>query len=119
MNSYYVTKWQDAGTTVLRKFWRRPEFLVRQLGESTSLTVEVYHDWDRSVDARTFTVDFVGGDVSGGYESWVYPDLGSDLVKGDNLGLANAVQLKITGPANKPWAVNSITYKYNPRRSRV
>lgn len=119
MDSYYVTKWQDAGTSVLRKFWRRPEFLVRQLGEDTTISVDVYHDWDRSVDARTFTLEFVGAEFSGGYESWVQPDLGSDLVKGDNLGLANAVQLKVSGPANKPWGVNGITYKYNPRRSRV
>jgi hypothetical protein len=119
MESYYVTKWQDAGTTSLRKFWRRPQFLVRQLGADTQLTVDVFHDWDRTVTARTFTLDFTGAEFSGGYESWVQPDLGSDLVKGSNLGLASAVQLKVSGPSGKPWGVNGITYKFNPRRSRI
>lgn len=119
LESYYVTKWQDAGSTALKKFWRRPEFLVRQLGEDTQITVEVYHDWDRSTTQRTFTLDFSGTEFGGGYESWVQPDLGSDLVKGSNLGLANAVQLKVTGQSNKPWGVNGITYKFNSRRSRI
>ena len=119
MDAYYVTKWQDAGTSTIKKFWRRPEFLVRQLGEDTTITVEVYHDWDRSEAKRTFTLEFLGDEFSGGYESWVQPDLGSDLVKGSNLGLANAVQLKVSGPSNLPWGVNGITYKYNARRSRI
>jgi hypothetical protein len=118
-DSYYVTKWQDAKSVNARKFWRRPEMVVRQLGETISLPVSVYHDWNTAVSARTFTVDLDGEYVEGGYGSFGQSDLGSDLVKGHNLGLANSVQLKISGDAGKPWGVNAITYKYNPRRVRT
>jgi hypothetical protein len=97
----------------------RPEFLVRQLGEDTTINVSAYHNWDRSVSIRDFTLQFDGTSFSGGYESWVQPDLGSDLVKGTNLGLANAVQLKVSGIGGQAWGVNGLTLKFNPRRSRV
>jgi len=101
------------------KFWRRPELMVRQLGEDTSLTVQVFHDWNRSTVDRSFTVALASQEIAGGYSSWVQPDLGADLVKGSNLGLAKAVQLKVSGAGGQPWGVNAIAYKFNPRRSRV
>jgi hypothetical protein len=118
-DSYYVTKWRDAGMTTSKKFWRRPEFLVRQLGTDTTINVSTFHNWDRSTSQRNFTLQFTGTEFSGGYESWVQPDLGSDLVKGTNLGLANAIQLKVSGYGNQAWGVNGITLKFNPRRSRA
>jgi len=118
-DSYYVTKWRDGGVTTAKKFWRRPEFLVRQLGTDTTINVSTFHNWDRSTSQRDFTLTFTGTEFSGGYESWVQPDLGSDLVKGTNLGLANAVQLKVSGYGNQAWGVNGITLKFNPRRSRT
>lgn len=117
-DSYYVTKWRDAGMSTAKKFWRRPEFLVRQLGEDTTINVSTFHNWDRSTSQRDFTLTFTGAEFSGGYESWVQPDLGSDLVKGTNLGLANSIQLKVSGSGNQAWGVNGITLKFNPRRSR-
>lgn len=117
--SYYVTKWQDAGSPTSKKFWRRPEFVVRQLGEDTAIDVEVFHNWDRSSAQRQFQLEFTGTAFAGGYESWVQPDLGSDLVKGSNLGLANAIQLKVSGVGNQAWGVNGITHKFNARRSRL
>jgi hypothetical protein len=118
-DAYYVTKWQDAGSPNNKKFWRRPEFVVRQLGENTTIDVDVFHNWDRSASQRTFQLEFDGTSFSGGYESWVQPDLGSDLVKGTNLGLANSVQLKVSGVGNQAWGVNGIVHKFNPRRSRL
>jgi len=118
-DSYYVTKWQDAQNTNAKKFWRRPEMVVRQLGETISLPVSVYHDWNTGTVAKSFTVDMDGQYIDGGYGSFGQPDLGSDVVKGHNLGLARSVQLKINGDAGKPWGVNAITYKYNPRRVRT
>lgn len=118
-DSYYVTKWQDAGQSTAKKFWRRPEFVVRQLGEDTTIDVSTFHNWDRSVSQRDFQLTFSGTSFSGGYESWVQPDLGSDLVKGTNLGLANAVQLKVSGVGGQAWGVNGITFKFNPRTSRL
>ena len=93
--------------------------MVRQLGEDTSLTVQVFHDWNRSTVDRSFTVALSGEEITGGYSSWVQPDLGGDLVKGSNLGLAKAVQLKVSGTGGQAWGVNAIAYKFNPRRSRA
>jgi hypothetical protein len=118
-DAYYYTKWQDAQNTSAKKFWRRPEMVVRQLGHNTTLNVDVYHNWNRSATDRSFTIQLEARDISGGYNSWVSPDLGADLAKGNNLGLANSVQLKISTDGSDPWGVNAITYKFNPRRVRV
>lgn len=118
-DAYYYTKWQDAQNTSAKKFWRRPEMVVRQLGHNTTLNVDVYHNWNRSATDRSFTIQLDARDISGGYNSWVSPDLGADLAKGNNLGLANSVQLKISSNGSDPWGVNAITYKFNPRRVRV
>jgi hypothetical protein len=118
-DAYYYTKWQDAENTSAKKFWRRPEMVVRQLGHTTTLNVDVYHDWNRSTADRSFSIQLDARDIGGGYNSWVSPDLGSDLAKGNNLGLANSVQLKISSDGSNPWGVNAITYKFNPRRVRV
>ena len=117
--AYYVTKWQDAQNSSSRKFWRRPEMVVRQTGFNTVINVDVYHDWNRSDEDRSFSVQLDARDIQGGYNSWVQPDLGSDLAKGNNLGLANSVQLKISSQGTGPWGINAISFKYNPRRVRV
>ena len=117
--AYYYTKWQDANSTTARKFWRRPEMVVRQTGFNTVIDVDVYHDWNRTDKARDFSIQLDARDIGGGYNSWVQPDLGSDLTKGNNLGLANSVQLKISSQGTGPWGINSISFKYNPRRVRV
>jgi len=118
-DAYYYTKWQDANSTTAKKFWRRPEMVVRQTGYDTNVAVNVYHDWNRSQADRNFTIQLDARDIEGGYESWVQPDLGSDLAKGNNLGLANSVQLKISSNSTTPWGINSIVFKFNPRRARV
>lgn len=118
-DAYYYTKWQDAGAASAKKFWRRPEMVVRQLGHNTTIDVDVYHNWNRSSADRTFSVSLDARDISGGYNSWVSPDLGSDLAKGNNLGLANSVQLKITTDGAEPWGVNAISFNFNPRRVKV
>jgi hypothetical protein len=117
-DSYYTTKWQDAGESSARKFWRRPEVVLRQFSEETTIDVDVYHDWDKSSVDRQFSIGLDAVAVGGGGGSWVEPDLGSDMAKGNNLGLANSVQLKISG-TGKRWGVNGIFYKFNPRRVRT
>ena len=118
IESYYVTKWQDANVSSARKFWRRPELILRQFSQPTTVNVDVYHDWDKTIVDRQFSISLEAHEAGGGSGSWVAPDLGSDLVKGNNLGLANSVQLKIAGTGTR-WGVNGITYKYNPRRVRA
>ena len=117
-DSYYTTKWQDAGVPAAKKFWRRPEVILRQFSEETTIDVDVYHNWDKSAVDRQFSISLDAVAVGGGGGSWVSPDLGSDLVKGNNLGLARSVQLRIAG-TGQPWGVNGISYKYNPRAVRL
>lgn len=116
--SYYTTKWQDGDNINAKKFWRRPEMVVRQLGEDTTINVDVYHNWNRTAADRSYQITLEGKEIQGGYESWGRPDLGSDLVKGYNLGLCNSVQLKISA-SGIPWGINAITYKFNLRRVRL
>lgn len=118
-DAYYFTKWQDAGVSAAKKFWRRPEMVVRQLGHNTTINIDVYHNWDRSNTERAFSISLDAREIGGGFNSWVSPDLGADLAKGNNLGLANSVQLKISTSGAEPWGINGISFKFNPRRVRA
>ena len=75
-----------------------------------------------------FTYDNAGvlydGNEPDGIDGWNEADwgesaTGSALAIGKSLGLARSVQLNIQGEGGKPWGVNSITYKYNPRKVRA
>lgn len=118
--SYYVTSWQDGKNVSAKKFWRRPEFVLRQETNGTSVDVDVYHDWNQSATVKSFTVSQTGVDVSTEtWQSWLDPDWGASHSKADSLGLSRAVQLKITGNGTDGWGLYSLTYKYNPRKVRV
>lgn len=118
--SYYVTSWQDGKNVSAKKFWRRPEFVLRQETNGTSIDVKVYHDWNQSAVVKSFTVSQTGVDVSvETWQSWLDPDWGASHSKADSLGLSRAVQLKITGNGTDGWGLYSLTYKYNPRKVRV
>lgn len=118
--SYYVTSWQDGKNVSAKKFWRRPEFVLRQETNGTSIDVDVYHDWNQSATVKSFTVSQTGVDVSTEtWQSWLDPDWGASHSKADSLGLSRAVQLKITGNGTDGWGLYSLTYKYNPRKVRV
>ena len=132
--SYYTTPWQDANNVSAKKMWRRPDFVVKQTSVATDLFLSVYHDWEESVVARSYVI---GLDASGSALLWTAPATepdgvagwnqanwgesasGSSFVVGKSLGLARSVQLKIQGEGGKPWGINSITYKYNPRKVRA
>lgn len=115
--SYYVTGWQDADNVSAKKFWRRPEFVMRQETDGTSLSVEVYHDWRARELVKTFTIAQIGEDVGAeSWQSWLDPDFGATHSKADSLGVARSVQLKLKGNQSDGWAVYSLTYKFNPRK---
>jgi hypothetical protein len=132
--SYYSTRWQDAGVISAKKMWRRPDFVVKQPSTTTTLTVGVYHDWQESPEKRTHQVVVDAGQQTAlvwhavapepdpylgwGEAPWGANASGSQFQRASNLGLARSVMLKIAGEASKPWGVNSITYKYVPRRVR-
>jgi hypothetical protein len=132
--SYYTTPWQDANNVSNRKMWRRPDFVVKQTSVATNLSISVFHDWEESIVARLY---ILGLDASGSSLIWnasaSEPDsnpgwnqanwgasaTGAAFAVGKSLGLCRSVQLKIQGEGGKPWGVNSITYKYNPRKVRA
>ena len=115
--SYYVTGWQDADNVSARKFWRRPEFVMRQETDGTSLSVGVYHDWRAREVVKSFTITQTGEDIgSQSWQSWLDPDFGATHSKADSLGVARSVQLKLSGNQTDGWAVYSLTYKFNPRK---
>lgn len=133
-SSYYTTPWQDANNVSNRKMWRRPDFVVKQTSVATDLTLSVYHDWEESIVAKTYVVSLDASgtsliwnplgteddNIDGWNEAnWGASASGAVFAVGKSLGLARSVQLRIQGEGGKPWGVNSITYKYNPRKVRA
>ena len=112
--SYFVTSWYDASSAPMKKFWRRPEFVLQHQNSSYSLDVDVYEDWNRNTDVRNFSLS-VDGRTPSDPSEWLTPDLGADVVRGNSLGLAESVQLKIKSDGGFPWGLNAIVFKYNPR----
>jgi hypothetical protein len=133
-DSYYVTRWQDAGVVSARKMWRRPDLIVKQPTVDTNLTVRVYHDWEEA-SVKRVSIVLIGAGAQNAlmwravatepdaYDGWGQAPWGANAAgaqfnKAKTLGLARSVQLKISGEGGKPWGVNSISYKYIPRRVR-
>lgn len=131
--SWYTTRWYDAGLIAAKKMWRSPAFVTHQPDADEALTVEVYHDWEEAQPRRTWQLqidappagmlwaatatepDAVDG---WGQATWGAGAAGAQYERGRNLGLARAVQLRISGPGSVEWAVSSISFKYIPRRVR-
>lgn len=126
--SWYVTSWHDLGEYSVLKRWKRPEFVVLS-DVSARLRAEVFHDYDPVTVKNTFEVETVlessgaqWGTAVWGVDLWARSDSSGHnrVVKGGTLGLARSVQLKITGPTSpsRTWRVNSLSFKYVPRRVR-
>jgi len=122
--SYYRTKWFDAGSYTQRKMFRRPEFVIKQSTIAQTIGVKVYHDFDEAEgnERRTFNITqlpislgMVWGSSNWG-DDWSTGAVSSLLVTGNNLGLAQTVQLEFDGPLGQTWGLNSIGYKYQPRQ---
>lgn len=134
-DTYYRTKWFDAGSYMQRKMFRRPDLVMRETETVQNITVDVYHDYQESEgsEKRSFVVGLsptvtgmVWGDdwatlVPGSateYEGslWSNQTLGGSIKTAKNLGLCKTVQLRFSGESAKPWGINSIGYKWVPRR---
>jgi hypothetical protein len=122
--SSYRTKWFDGGTYMQKKMFRRPDIVVREPDVATTINVKVYHDFNDGAnnERRDYDITYVppaGGLVWGvgsWGENWSSGTPSSTVITGKNLGLARSVQLKFTGPSGILWGVNSIGYKFQPRR---
>lgn len=120
-NSYYRTKWYDAGSYMQRKMFRRPEIVIKESNNSQTIGVSVFHDFDEQEAQRTFNISQpqTGGLVwdSGLWgELWAAGAESSRISKGKNLGLAKTIQLQFTGPTGQEWGINSVGFKFKPRR---
>ena len=113
--SYYVTSWQDAQNVSARKFWRRPDLVMRKSEYDSVVDVTVYHDWDDTTEVKSFSVSQSGFISGASWQSWLPPDFGAEHHKTDSLGVARSVKLKFSGDTG-PWALYSLTYKFNPRK---
>jgi hypothetical protein len=139
--SYYRTRWLDAGWPDRKKSWRRPTLVCRQVAQETKLLVETYRDFDETTIHRTktITVPVSGGAMwtEGGSADpdgfdwsedgadpgamWGSGINGSRLLRSGSLGLARAVQMKVRPAPSTPksqWGVDGIVAKYVSRRFR-
>lgn len=125
-SSYFTTHWETAGSAVQKKRWRRPEFVIDGDVDAT-LTVKAWKNFDPTQLSRQFTISavappagFVWGTSLWGSAVWTTSVSGAqDIVRGTGLGVSRSVQLQISGPAtSKRWSVNSIGWKFVPRRIR-
>jgi hypothetical protein len=129
--TYYRTRWHDGGNYVLRKMWRRPEIVAKQGVSGTTITMKVYHDYEEAegnqqkefaVDSSTPITGFTWGTSYWGAATWGAAPEGSQILRGKNLGFTRAVQIEFQGPqvngvfSGLSWGVDSVTFKYTPRK---
>ncbi len=133
-NTVYRTKWFDAGSYMQRKMFRRPDLVMKESETRLQVDVSVYHDFQESdgSEARVFAIvlpsaatgmfwdddswanEALDGSVSGSV--WSGGVVSSTIKTAKNLGLAKTVQLRFSGELGKAWGINSIGYKWTPRR---
>lgn len=121
--SRYRTRWQDGGNYSQKKMFRRPDIVAKQTTPNTNLKMNIFRDYEEANIIRSYDVglpESSGGMVWGvsnwGEASWGAPNYGSELINGNNLGLARSVQVEFEGPLARSWGINSYTLKYSPRR---
>lgn len=127
IESYYFTRWFDAGSPAVIKRWRRPD-IVYDADYAATLRVGVYRDYEPTVEVKYFEEEILAEATGGVWGAFNWGDgtlygaanTGAQAIeRGGLLGRGRAVALKFTGPTpSKRWSVNSINFKYIPRRVR-
>jgi len=135
--SYYRTRWIDGGSYSQKKMFRRPDFVLKQVPTTRTMTVDVYHDYEESAGGvqKTITVPLTGSGSSAGATAlvwgvgqwnvnyWSSPNVGSFVKTISTLGLARSAQMVINGPSgssgSRYWGIDSMTLKYSPRKVRA
>lgn len=124
--SYYRTRWQDAGSYSQKKMFRRPDIVAKQTTVATSMTMNIYRDYEESALSRSYILPLPnagGGMIWGssywGSGIWGPANKGSELINGRSAGLARSIQVEFRGPLAVAWGINSYTLKYSPRRIKV
>lgn len=123
--SYYRTGWIDGNSYSMKKMWRRPDFVLKQLNNPGVLNVKVFHDFEEAdgferkninINLPTSSSGFVWDTGVWDTATWGAKSVGAQVVRGSNLGLARSVQLLFTGPTGLYWGIDSIAYKFNKRK---
>ena len=123
--TYYRTGWVDGNNYSMKKMFRRPDFVLKQIDEIAILNVKVFHNFEEAdgyqrknieITLPTTTSGFLWDAALWDVATWGAKTAGAEVVRGSNLGLARAVQLLFTGPSGSPWGLDSIAYKYNNRK---
>ena len=105
--------------------FRRPDFVLKEPDSTTVVSVDVYHNFDEAEgnERRTFDITLTPDSAAlvWGTDTWDNAVWGAGaasavVVTGSNLGLARTVQLELAGQVGKKWGINSIGYKFQPRR---
>lgn len=124
-DTYYRTGWVDGGSYSMKKMFRRPDFVLKQVDTARTVNVKVFHNFEEATGNERKSIDIVlpasatgmsWGSGVWGTGTWGVVAEGAQVIRGSNLGLARAVQLLFTGPAGGEWGIDSIAYKYNNRK---
>lgn len=65
IDSYFRTRWMNAGMETVKKRWRRPDIVLKENDQPYEVTLYVYHDYQESDARRTKTL-IAGADGAGG-----------------------------------------------------
>ena len=123
--TYYRTGWVDGNNYSMKKMFRRPDFVLKQIDEIAILNVKVFHNFEEADGYQRKNIEITLPTTTSGFfwdaalwdvATWGAKTAGAEVVRGSNLGLARAVQLLFTGPSGSPWGLDSIAYKYNNRK---
>jgi len=123
--SYYRTGWVDGRMYSMKKMFRRPDIVVKQVDTARTVNVKVFHNFEEATgnERKTFNISLspsatgmLWGEGRWGSGYWGVAAAGAQVLKGSNLGLARSVQLLFTGPTGYYWGLDSIAYKFNTRK---
>jgi hypothetical protein len=127
VESWVYTRWFDEGNPALKKRWKRPIFVCDNSLDSVLLRVYAYRDYDFNGTPKIFDLDIVvpatgmlwGDNWGSGVWAGTITNT-QQIEKGGNIGRGISVALKVQGPAagDVGWGVNSVTWKYVPKRIR-
>lgn len=128
ISSYVYTRWFDLENPAVIKRWKHPIFVCDSNDDQT-LPCEVFRDYDFTSAVKNFDLTITGppspatwGSATWGAFTWASDTTtgAQTILKGASLGRGTAIALKINGPStgDQDWSVNSVTFKYIPRRVR-
>ena len=136
INSYFRTAWLKTKNPIVRKRWGQIR-LITAAEQTGTLSVEVFHDYDTSTAAKTFSTEVTGRAPAAsafGTATWQSEDgltgngvwsagvdkQVTDVKKLPPAGTAASIAIKVTGPTlqNSLWEINGMAFPYKARRMR-